>query len=162
MELNLEELTKDQVGQLLNCSPKSLDNYVKLPDNPLPWHPRGKIKYYVWNEVFEWWIARKTGKAGLFKPKDDLDAAKLAGQNLHNEMDALDLEVKKGNLLEVEDVRKIWSDSLVDIKQSLLNVGYIAATDIIDGMKHSKKKKIIDDLIFSSLNKVIEEAKAIQ
>jgi phage terminase Nu1 subunit (DNA packaging protein) len=161
--IDTEHLTQEQVATLLGVSIKSIDNYTKYATDPMPF---GKIpnkktgKSYNWTEVFKWWTERENKKAEKylkFTPKDAIEAAKLEGQNLKNELDQIEIERKKGILVEAEDVARVWSNALVDIKQSLRNVGHIAATDIIDGMTYNKKKKVIDTLIFQNLKTVIEK-----
>lgn len=161
--IDTEHLTQEQVATLLGVSIKSIDNYTKYALDPIPFTKltdKKTGKSYNWTEVFKWWTERENKKAEKylkFTPKDAIEAAKLEGQNLKNELDQIEIEKKKGNLLEVDDVAKVWSDALVDIKQSLRNVGHIAATDIIDGMTYNKKKQVIDALIFQNLNTVIEK-----
>lgn len=159
MTFDLNNLNKIEVASLLGRDTKSVDLYTKEDNDPLPWHPTGKIKYYIWSEVLDWWIRRHTKKYTQYAPKDDLTAAKLEGQNLSNEKDSLEIAKRKGELVEASDVKSTWSNALVDIKQSLLNVGHTCSIDIIDTMTYATKKRIIDDAIFASLNKVIEDVK---
>lgn len=163
--IDYEKLTIDQVARLLGISREMINTYTKAQKDPIPFSPipNKKVgKTFNWTPVLAWWIARKTKQAervSTFSPKDAIEAAKLEGQNLKNELDQIEIDIKKANLLEASDVINTWSCALVDIKQSLRNVGHIAATDIIDGMTYAKKKTIIDDLIFQNLSSVIESVK---
>ena len=160
--LDLTNCNKTQIALLLGVDVRTVDLYIKLPVDPLPGYAKGSLgKYYLWEEVREWLIRRKTkkatGKADKFKPSELLADSKLVGQNLINEKAQLELEVRKGELLEATDVEKTWSDALVTIKQSLLNVGHGCAIDIVDSMSYAKKKALIDAAIFAGLETVIAE-----
>lgn len=158
--IETEKLNQEQVARLLGVTTKSIENYTKLEIDPIPFSLTEKKigKSYKWSDVLAWWIKRKVGQGPVarFKPEDELTAAKLAGQNLKNELDQIEVEVRKGNLLDVNDVRNTWSNALSNIKQSLLNVGHTAAIEIIDGMPYAKKKSVIDTLLFQNLTEVIE------
>jgi hypothetical protein len=159
MELDLDNLTRDHLANLFGCSEKTIDNYTKLKEDPLPYKSRGKFKAYVWSDVFKWKLKQVIQKAPArdFTEKDNLEAAKLEGQNLKNEREKLELDARKGELLEVNDVRQTWSDSLAEIKQALRNAGHTAAESITSDMTYGKKKEIIDSLIFKNLAEVIEK-----
>jgi hypothetical protein len=156
MNIDLEHLDKTTISQLLCVSLKSIDNYTKDKDNPLPFQTVGSIKEYNWNLVLPWWIARKMPKSTFFA-STEIEVAKLQAVNLQNQKLQLEVDLIEGRTLEASDVARVWSNALVDIKQSLRNVGHIAATDIIDGMTYNKKKKVIDTLIFQNLKTVIEK-----
>lgn len=159
--MDINRLTQIQVATLLECTERSIDIFRKQAADPLPFHQLpGQFKTYVWSECKAWLLrkeGRKAVKAGG-NAKDDIDAAKLEGQNLANEKTQIEIDIRKGQLLEVADVRAVWADGLVGIKQGLLNVGHVAATDIVDGMSYAKKKDIIDRLNFANLEKVISDA----
>lgn len=160
MEYDLKHLTKKQIQELLNRDQKTVDNWTKLEDDPIPRHHKIGTKMlfvYDWEEVLEWWIRKHTRKVERYIPKSDLDGAKLLSQNIKNEHEQMELDARKETLLEVEDVRKTWSDNLVMIRQSLINVGHTVAGEIIDGMSHNAKKKLIDKRIFAALDTVIKE-----
>jgi hypothetical protein len=158
-QFELTKLSRTDVSKLFNVTYKTIENWYKRTDDPLPYHLDGQSKYFVMTECLEWYVRMNTPKQTVvqFKPKSELDEAKLEGQNLRNEAEQIELDVRKGKLLEVEDVRRTWSDALVTIRQSLINVGHVAATEITNGMRHNTKKKIIDGRIFASLNTVIED-----
>jgi len=164
--IDYDKLTIDQVSRLLGISREMVNTYTKDLKNPIPFTPipDKKIgKTFKWSDVFVWWIGKKTKQAdriSTFTPKDAIEAAKLEGQNLSNELSQIEIDLKKGNLLEATDVSATWSSALVDIKQALRNVGHIAATDIIDGMTYNKKKSVIDALIFQNLTSVIDKVDA--
>jgi hypothetical protein len=162
MDINFEHLTKEHTAKLLGCSIHSVDLYVKQKDDPLTYRDdEGKFKYYVWSEVFAWRLRREVRKAPKqdFDAKDEINEAKLQGQNLINEKLQIELDTRKSHLLEEADVKQVWSDALVSIRQALLNVGHTAATDITSNMTYSKKKKLIDALVFQNLEQVIKEVK---
>ena len=160
--IDYDKLTIEQVARLLGMTRESINIYTKDLANPIPFSPipDKKIgKTFKWSDVLTWWIAKKTKhieKTAGFTKKEALEEAKLEGQNLSNEMAQIEIDLKKGSLLEADDVRNTWSEALVTIKQSLRNVGHTCSVDIIDGMSYAKRKKVIDDAIFLSLTSVIE------
>jgi hypothetical protein len=158
---DLEHLSREQIATLLGVSVKSIDAYTKRADDPLLVHDEiGKFRFYKWSEALPWKLRFEVNKLPqkAFKAKDDLTSAKLEGQNLLNEKANLELQVRKGELLEAKDVEKTWADAFVDIRQSLVNVGHTVAIEITDGMSYIKKKRIIDTGIFAALNTVVKDA----
>ena len=152
-----KKLTRDEVAELLGVTYKTIENYFNQKDDPLPYYLDNQKKVFNWSDVLSWVIRRNTVKAVKFKPEDDIQAAKLEQLNKQNQKLQLEIDEKEGRLLSVEDVEKTWSDTLVDIKSSLINIGHTCAIDIIDGMNYNKKKSIIDIAIFKSLNNVIKK-----
>lgn len=160
MELDLANLNKNQVAQLLGKSLESVDNYIRERDNPIPFHSIGRKKYYVWSEVLPWWIKRNA-PASARSTKDQLEQEKLIGQRLKNEREQIARDQALGKLVEAEDVKQFWSEKLTEIRQSLVSVGHLAADEITPAMKYGAKKAVIDKLIFSTLDELIANANTI-
>ena len=155
MSYNLLKLNKTEIATLLGVHVKSIENFYKQLEDPIPFHLDNNVKYYVWSDCLDWWVRRHTSKLTAFKPEEDLQAAKLAGQNLVNQKLQLDIDEKEGKLLDSSEVETLWGNTLLDIKNSLLNVGHLASGSILNDMTYSMKKELIDDLIFNSLSNVI-------
>lgn len=169
--IDLEHLNRNQIAEFLCVTVKTIDNWTALEKDALPYHnpTDGSNSYYDWKECFKWIQERKEKEVKNskgFKPERELTEAKLVGENLRNEKEQLQLEVLKGNLLEKSDIEKTWSDFLVIIRQTLLNVGHMASVDITEGMSYAKKKDAIDSRIFEALENVItqiqQEAEALE
>jgi hypothetical protein len=163
INIDTEHLTLDQVAILLGVSIKSVDNYTKYAIDPMPYSklPDKKIgKSYNWIEVLNWWIKRenkKLEKSFKFTPADELAQAKLDNINKQNQKLQLEIDEKEGTLLNAAEVEKVWSNTLLDIKNSLLNVGHTASGSITANMNYNKKKELIDTLIFDALDGVINK-----
>lgn len=157
--IDLKHLQREEIATLLDVTTKSIEVWTKQEANPLPYHFEGTIKYYIWSECLQWHVNNKIIKYQKFKPADEITEAKLEGINLQNQKLQMEIDEKEELLLNASDVKQVWSDSLVTIRQNLLNVGHVAATEIIDGMKYKTKKNLIDALIFSNLDKVIKDAR---
>jgi len=62
--------------------------------------------------------------------------------------------------MEVSEIETVWSNILLDIRNSLLNVGHMASGSINGTMDYNKKKTLIDNLIFDALDNVINKVEA--
>lgn len=157
MAFNLQQLGREEIATLLCVTTKSIEVWTKQEINPLPFHLSETKKYYVWEECLNWYVNNKVVKYQKFKPADELAQAKLEGVNLSNQKLQLEIDEKEGTLLNAAEVEKVWSNILLDIKNSLLNVGHTASGSITANMNYNKKKEIIDTLIFDALDGVINK-----
>lgn len=156
-EIDFKMLTADQVAILLDVTIKSVDNYVKQEIDPLPvFHPNNtNRRAFNWLDVLAWYKRRLKGYSTKAKPADDLTQAKLETQNLITQKLQLEIDEKEGTLVLSDDVERVWSSVLIDIKNSLINVGHTCAIDITDNMSYNKKKSIIDTAVFDAVENVI-------
>lgn len=108
----LNHLQQKDVQALLGKSERQIRRY---DDEGLPGHGEGRGRYYVWDDVLPWWIAREAGsKAGPGTLTD-----KEREQKARADLAEMDAEERAGALLDARAARRSWEDVLGRLRSNL-------------------------------------------
>lgn len=128
-----ESLSKLKQADLMAMFDKTDRTIQRWHDEGLPRHGEGRGCYYVWAEVLPWYLAFMSGSLGGDrggKSISDKDR-KLKGEADIEEMKAAEMA---GELVRVQEVKKVWNDFLSRLNSSLDGYPDRAAEGLADGM----------------------------
>lgn len=83
---------------------------------------------------------------------DDLDAVKARHEKIKTQKTRLEVRRMEGRLVDVQDVRRLWSDIANTVKQSMLHLPSTIAP-MIQGMDNIE---VINNIIYGEISKALE------
>lgn len=158
---NFDALDSETVAELLGVTVRMLRIYCK--DKGLPFHgdPRGRS--FRWSEVREWFVeyriaqAQNCGNGGNATPPKPPDSDPEAPQEVPQEtfkealtrktradadLKELELAVKRGQVVAIEDVRKTLEGLFTTVKQKILAIPSKLGGRL-DGIRDRNQRKAI-------------------
>lgn len=125
--MDLNRLKQKELASLLGLEDRSVRN---LANEGLPSHGAGKDLYYVWDEVRPWFFEREVakrllGRAAGALAKGELDTlANLEKRKLLAETELAEMKAAAmaKSLVDVEDVKRTWSDFLARVRTNLFGM----------------------------------------
>lgn len=129
----------------------------------LPHRADGNRKRYPLVECVQWWADYEKSKAMKAAKLSELDAMKTRKLEAEAEQKELDLAVRREELLEVDDVRKTWTEVFTRLRARIV-AAQGALPPLVAGYDTPREVQPIitpffDDLI-DTLRETVEEAVA--
>jgi phage terminase Nu1 subunit (DNA packaging protein) len=124
MELN--KLTLTEVSRLLECSERSIQRYVE--NDKLKSHGEGKRKFWVWQEVREWDLARERAKVRVIQvnpeePRETTEATEKALlTRAQRELKEIELAKARGETIAIQDYEEALRKMIVPTRLNLLAI----------------------------------------
>jgi hypothetical protein len=154
--LNTENMTLDNVHDILGLSPQQISNLVKDKGLPFRIDPEkvGRTKnYYVLEDVLAWYVKYRSG----LKDEDlgPLDQARLVKLKIEADREKLKYEREKEALLPARDIEEGWSRTISAANTMRESFGDLASKLIHDGQTEDEKASILQaqvDAIFEKMN----------
>ncbi|MBQ8708506.1 MAG: hypothetical protein IJ523_10505 [Succinivibrionaceae bacterium] len=141
-------MTQKQLGELVNLTDRQLRNIDKEhADDPLL--IKGESGKYDAAAFIRRWVEIKIEKAS--NGENDLDAVRAEHEVIKTEKTRLEVERMRGNLVDVQDIRRLWADIANTVTQSLIRLPATLAP-MVQGLENIE---VINGIIANEINRVL-------
>ena len=143
-------LTKKDLADAAGYSYRQLQNIDKvMPENKKLFR-KGEGGKYDLAFFVQQWVAYNLDQE-LGGDTDDLDAVKARHERIKTRKTKLEVRRMEGRLVDVQDVRRLWSDIANTVKQSLLHLPSTIAP-MIQGMDNIE---VINNIIYGEISNAL-------
>lgn len=143
-------MTQKQLGELVNLTDRQLRNIDKEhADNPLL--IKGEGGKYDAAAFIRRWVEIKVAKAT--DGESDLDAVRAEHEIVKTQKTRLEVERMRGNLVDVQDIKRLWGDIANTVTQSLIRLPATLAP-MVQGLENIE---VIHGLIETEINRVLNK-----
>lgn len=154
--MNLDELTREEIALLLNCSTRTISEWTKLkPPIPQFRNSTGKNFAYKWTDCLKWFLdkEKKPLLEKVSQPSED-SIEELRKQKTAKEVEILQIEIdeKLKKLLPADEIEKTWVQLINIAKTNFLEIPFKLSQSLFDGMTALEKEEMIAKEIKRVLN----------
>ena len=143
-------MTQKMLGELVGLTDRQLRNIDKEhADDPLL--IKGEGGKYDASAFIQRWVEIKVEKAT--SGENDLDAVKAEHEIVKTEKTRLEVARMRGNLVDVQDVRRLWGDIANTVMQGMLHLPSTIAP-MVQGIENVE---VIHGIISKEINRVLNE-----
>ena len=143
-------MTKKDLADAAGYSYRQLQNIDNaMPDNKKLFK-KGEGGKYDLAFFVQAWVAYNVDQE-LGGDSEDLDAVKARHERIKTKKTKLEVRRMEGRLVDVQDVRRLWSDIANTVKQSLLHLPSTIAP-MVQGMDNIE---VINNIIYGEINNAL-------
>lgn len=143
---DLNTLSQAELASLWGISTRTIQ---RSPDCETLRHGTGQGCYYVWDECRD----RKPGSKAPFVASED-GSDKARKERAEADLMEMKRDALAGTLLEAEDVRRTWGESLANMRAKLLSLPAKAAVQIEDGATLAEREDVIRSVVYEALEEL--------
>ena len=161
-----KNLNQDQLAEVLGPTTRSIRGWIKTAegtDLPFPRHQgiRKTSDAYCLTKVIDWLIkdaARGASTKAVGTTAEEQSAATLRKTLAEAETKELELQLRKGQLVEVGDLELTWTSALARFKSTLLGSRASLAEDVLrlEQVTFVAIAEIYDKVIYAALTDLSE------
>lgn len=154
-----EKLKPKEVAERLGLTTRQLQNLV---ERGLKKHGNGKQVFYVWSEVFPWYLdyklqlAAKTKSTSVEHP--DLELAQARKYEFEAQRAELKLAKERGEVAAIADIEHALSSCFATVRSRLLSMPAKLAPNLANTRKPAQAKAIVENEILAILAELIVSA----
>lgn len=140
------ELTQSQVGELYDVTTRQVRNWE---DDGLPCRAEKNRKFYALKDLVEWHEAKAVAKALESVDTSAMDAAKLRKMEAEAESKELDVAVKRGGLVPIDEVEDLVREALETVSAILRHAPSRFAPKLsqVAGIGLKEARTLLEDLV---------------
>jgi phage terminase Nu1 subunit (DNA packaging protein) len=151
------ELTMQQAAAFVGVSYNSMTNYLNSAYPP----PRQANKKFRSDDLGKWLVDRteRAMRVEITKDPNKLDANhELARKNKElADKTALENQVRRSELVEVDEIRTMWSLILMKVRTRLLSIPTAMAAMIAVETDQALVKEMLDEGVRDALNELVSD-----
>jgi phage terminase Nu1 subunit (DNA packaging protein) len=146
-------VNKNQLAEIVGVTSRTLTEWQK---EGLPFAPkRGRENGYNTAEVIEWIVAKEVSKKLVLSDGQAIDADYERARKDREMADRIAMEnrVRRGELMEIEQVKKGWIDILSTVKSRILSLPSRSASKVAS----EKKAELCNEILMQDCRNILEE-----